>query len=660
LLHVLATLAVVPLIGRPRRRGANSLPRIDTLAQWNALRARPGHHNVARTETVKFAIDLQDDCRIYFINSAKWVTHYDFVLRFINPYADYSLFLIAEYKRDDRRFVLGSIMRYLDGDHWTLELDAGDTLDAARIAWTYRQVAPRLAVARGLRFRPVSPGQIALAEQLGGQLPSLSRDAINATIQYQPVVLGVAYGYLRLIHGSLDIAGVRPYDVVVVDQVPEAIPPVAGLVTGQLQAPLAHVAVLSRNRNTPDMALRGATDLHRFRELDGELVKLSVASQDYTLERAGRAEAEAAWETVRPRQVFRPESDLVTTGLRDVAALPYGAAHCVGAKAAQVRELYALPGIETAGGFVLPFSAYAAHLAAAGLDAVIEATLADRGFLDDAAARERQLSRLRAAIIAQPVEPALLAALEDKLRSLGSGGRYIFRSSTNAEDLAGFNGAGLYDSLIVPAQPTPGQIANSLRRVWASVWLQRAYEEREWFRIDHRAVAMAVLVQPFVDDAVATGVAITGNPFNAGGKGVFINSQVSGSTVTGAIGNVLPEQYLVATWAGEYEPELLCHSSLTHGETILAATDVTHLTDQLLRIHAAMLPTHAGSANAMDVEFAFMPDRRFVMLQARPYTIVYSLDRTRVRRHETIMDRLVHKARQIIYRVAGPPRLSAP
>jgi hypothetical protein len=62
----------------------------------------------------------------------------------------------------------------------------------------------------------------------------------------------------------------------------------------------------------------------------------------------------------------------------------------------------------------------------------------------------------------------------------------------------------------------------------------------------------------------------------------------------------------------------------------------------------------------MDVEFALMPDRRFVMLQARPYTIVYSLDRTRLRRHETMMDRLVHKARQLIYRVAGPPRLSAP
>jgi hypothetical protein len=73
-----------------------------------------------------------------------------------------------------------------------------------------------------------------------------------------------------------------------------------------------------------------------------------------------------------------------------------------------------------------------------------------------------------------------------------------------------------------------------------------------------------------------------------------------------------------------------------------------------------MLPAHADSANAMDVEFAFMPDRRFVMLQARPYTIVYNLDRTRVRRHESVLDRIAHKARQLLHRLAGALRLSAP
>ena len=280
----------VATASQPRvvRRGVDAVAQVDTAEDWRRLCGRPGHHNIARTETVKFIVDLREGNRTYFLNSSRWVTHYDFILRFINPNADYQLFLVAEYKREDRRFLLGSVMHYLDGDHWTLELDAGDTLAGERIAWMYRHVAPLLGCAGDLRFRPVSPGQINAIEPLSGALPSLSRDAINASVQYQPLVLGVAYGYLRLLPWPLDVAALRPYDIVVTDQVPEEIPPVAALVTGQLQAPLAHVAVLSRNRNTPDMALRGAMDLHHFRGLEGELVRLSVASQDYSLVRAER------------------------------------------------------------------------------------------------------------------------------------------------------------------------------------------------------------------------------------------------------------------------------------------------------------------------------------------------------------------------------------
>jgi phosphoenolpyruvate synthase/pyruvate phosphate dikinase len=335
----------------------------------------------------------------------------------------------------------------------------------------------------------------------------------------------------------------------------------------------------------------------------------------------------------------------------DVAGLPAGAIRSVGAKAAQVGELTALAGIETPGGFALPFAAYAAHLAAAGLDGEIAAMLTDERFLEDGATRGRRLAALRAAIAAQPVDPPRLADCAARLRARARGRRSILRSSTNAEDLAGFNGAGLYESIVVPADPTPQQIADALRAVWASVWLQRAFEEREWYRIGHATVAMAVLAQPFIEDAVATGVAITGNPFNAAGSGVFINLQAHGATVTSALGNMLPEQYLVATWAGEIEPELLSRSSLAGGATILGPADVTRLTEQLLRIHAAMLPAHAPSANAMDVEFAFLGEERFVMLQARPYNIVYSLDRTRVHRHETLVGRVAHKARQLIHRL---------
>ena len=39
-----------------------------------------------------------------------------------------------------------------------------------------------------------------------------------------------------------------------------------------------------------------------------------------------------------------------------------------------------------------------------------------------------------------PGIPELLAEIGQKLRAISQSGRFIFRSSTNAEDLAGFNG----------------------------------------------------------------------------------------------------------------------------------------------------------------------------------------------------------------------------
>jgi rifampicin phosphotransferase len=239
-----------------------------------------------------------------------------------------------------------------------------------------------------------------------------------------------------------------------------------------------------------------------------------------------------------------------------------------------------------------------------------------------------------------------------RLVAYGPERAFIFRSSTNAEDLPGFNGAGLYESIRVPAGSSIDQIADQLRAVWSSVWLQRAFEEREWFRIEHVAVNMAILVQPFIEDAVATGVAITGNPFKPDLKAVYINSQIRGSTVTGATGNELPEQYLVQVWAGDYDPELLCRSSLAAGALILDELRVVELTKILMRIDAGMLPNYGRGSNAMDVEFALRGDGSFVVLQARPYTVVYNLDRApKVRRTDTLLQRIGRRLRVANYRL---------
>jgi phosphoenolpyruvate synthase/pyruvate phosphate dikinase len=107
----------------------------------------------------------------------------------------------------------------------------------------------------------------------------------------------------------------------------------------------------------------------------------------------------------------------------------------------------------------------------------------------------------------------------------------ILRSSTNAEDISGFTGAGLYESVHVKvAGLDDAQLSTAIKTVWASVWLPRAFLERLNFGIDNDKVAMCVLVQPFYrnETIAANGVAITVNPLSAAKYGVFVTAFAGG------------------------------------------------------------------------------------------------------------------------------------
>jgi hypothetical protein len=112
-------------------------------------------------------------------------------------------------------------------------------------------------------------------------------------MRHQPVQLGVAFGTLRSVRGPVPRGRLSPRDILITDEVPDDLPLVAALITSRFQAPLAHVAVLSTNRGTPDMALRGAIDDARIAALEGRLVRIEVGAQDFTLAAASMADAQA-------------------------------------------------------------------------------------------------------------------------------------------------------------------------------------------------------------------------------------------------------------------------------------------------------------------------------------------------------------------------------
>jgi rifampicin phosphotransferase len=104
-----------------------------------------------------------------------------------------------------------------------------------------------------------------------------------------------------------------------------------------------------------------------------------------------------------------------------------------------------------------------------------------------------------------------LASIVARRREVLGGAPVFACSSTSAEDLPGFNGAGLYTT--VPNVIDDTALADARKKEWASLGNDRAYAARERAGIDHRSAWPAVLIQVGID-ADAAGVMTTVDPFD--------------------------------------------------------------------------------------------------------------------------------------------------
>src|SRR5690349_2825136 len=87
---------------------------------WSSLAARPQSAAAARTEVVKFIMDLESDRRVWFTNTNRYPIHYFFVRDHVPRSAaetrDHGEFNRIQYRDASRRFEMGSIVHYLDSD----------------------------------------------------------------------------------------------------------------------------------------------------------------------------------------------------------------------------------------------------------------------------------------------------------------------------------------------------------------------------------------------------------------------------------------------------------------------------------------------------------------------------------------------------------------
>ncbi len=213
----------------------------------------------ARTATLNWIVDREDDNRLYFVNSREWELHYFFASAYLNkagltPVGTHAEFNILNYRRENRRFLLGKVIRYLDQGLLTLEFSAGDTASADMIVEGYRAWRRVCKMARA----PVPPG----LQRPGGKSRRVERANSGDTHRrgLSGAELPAAQCRAGLWHAAFP-AGCRtrgrpggPTDIVVLDRVPNDISLVSGIITDEFQTPLSHVDCSPRIAARPTWA----------------------------------------------------------------------------------------------------------------------------------------------------------------------------------------------------------------------------------------------------------------------------------------------------------------------------------------------------------------------------------------------------------------------
>ena len=300
----------------------------------------------------------------------------------------------------------------------------------------------------------------------------------------------VGYGRLQLLEPD---DRPHPRDIVIYETLPNELPRVAGVVTTVPQTPLSHVNLRAIQNQIPNAYIRDATTQSEIADLIGGYVRYEVTETGWEMRAATTEEVDDPYAASRPTTTQTPERDLSVETITALSDVSFDDWDSVGVKAANVAELGTLGFVEgtVPYGFAIPFYFYDELMKANGFYEDIETMLGDTEFQTDFDVQEKKLKDLRSDIKDADMPQWIIDALTAMHGTFPEGQSLRYRSSTNNEDLPGFNGAGLYDSKTQdPDETEEDGIDKSIKGVYASMWNFRAFTEREFYRIDHAAAAM--------------------------------------------------------------------------------------------------------------------------------------------------------------------------
>lgn len=596
--------------------------------QFINLAGKPLTDKFTNIKSVKVVYDYSDK-KIYFFNSVKYKYHHNFCEEVLGFSKDLGSFNDASYNAtNDRAFLLGNLNYIEKSDDWVLELAASDQMNAQLIQFFFNEVKKNVFFGSKVKFYLSTPRLIALNQNQPLKIPSVYSDFIFQNLTEQSVEQGTAIGILK----KYDLKTNQKFypkenEIIIINSTPEIIPDVKAIIVTEFQTPLSHLVLLAKNRKIPlyvDTEVFGKTKINN---LIDKKVELTVTDDNYKLAL-----------TTKPIKIKKAKARITLVKNLEVKdfvdlnkTLPTNPQNIIGSKATNLgllkmveKEIKAFKTPEFA--YAIPFYYYDEHIRKNHFDKEINEILVLPK--DSIRLIDEKLKALRKIIKKSKVDPELIDLITNTLSRQNEFKNFKFRSSTNAEDLAGFNGAGLYDSKSAILGDSVKTVEKAILDVWASFWNERAFHEREIFNIDHLSCAMGILVHRSFPDELANGVLITKNIYRKEYQGITVNVQKGEESVVKPEIGVTCDEFYVHNFNyldNKLSVDYRSTSSLNNKKPILKSSEI----ETLFRIS----PKIEGKMNTLwkkykisnkpmplDIEFKIVGEKRTLYIkQARAY-----------------------------------------
>lgn len=572
-----------------------------------------------------------------------------------------------------RRFYLGILSLQKndssgpDTHFYTLETVEVDTMDSEQVQFFYEFVRQHLDPVMPLLFKPANHLQEKIVSEIEpSRLPRIFSHELFAAARFIALNPGKSQGRLRAFRSEMEYrraaSTIEWYDILVMHRVPDDIPRVSGIINAHPTTPLSHTNVLASGWKIPNAIQIGIFDLVEKEGLHEAWVEYTVETQGTSagLKKIDAPESHAQAPAWKVSRVKIEEPEVANTPIVSLDRLRSADRYKYGTKAANLGELRHIlaNGSERMLGFyrvrrpprenLIPYLAKflkvseSADMARASHQFLRETVQVPRGiaipfsiqqeFLANSPRIQQTIGKLKMALEldAREIEPLCIllqqlirtVRMPDAIRNtidaeiareLSGVSNFVIRSSSNAEDLAGFSAAGIYESINHVTHADT--IFESIKEVWASLCSPRSVRLRHQVGISLDDCYMGVIVQEEVKSEMG-GVLVTTNPMNKSGdfRNVYMN--VSPKVTSVVDGSVLPIQMLFNTVEGggrtlslgDFEKELSPQSTALLQKLAFAG--------RLLQSHFS--PDYTFSQPA-DIEW-IADEAGITLLQIRPYS----------------------------------------